>query len=384
MIKKSQFLSIFMLISILGAVPSALAVDTELIDILRQRTLNSGSLTAGDVETIDTFWNEATEELLLSNDFSEVVTIRSTLSAHRGTNELSQYTSSYITSAQKYLDSVFDEVKGWDLSLLKRHTERNLLILVAELQSTELADFALDRLENDNSLIRYWAVKALTNPKVASQLGSGSNAELADRIIQRFQKVSQKENQPVILNMIAAFATRMDQPEAKQLLLKVADLRIEAYKNWTVENEISDAALLKLLSNEITGRSGEQKITLLRKFARLYSFVMQRYIAGAEVLDDNSKHQLVSVMVEVEQVVLSRLLDMPQSAIKRAIEKKDFSVLQREHDTLLGSTVRVGALGREFNFDYGKSSSGRPITAPQKLTSPPEDLLKPASEETGS
>ena len=50
-----------MLVSILGAVPSALAVDTELIDVLRQRTLNSGSLTAGDVETIDTFWNEATD-----------------------------------------------------------------------------------------------------------------------------------------------------------------------------------------------------------------------------------------------------------------------------------------------------------------------------------
>ena len=194
MIKKSQFLSIFVLVSILGTVPSALAVDTELIDVLRQRTLNSGSLTAGDVETIDTFWNEAIEELLLSNDISEVVTIKSTLSAHRGTNELSQYTSSYIMSAQKYLDSAFDEVKGWDPGPLKRHTERNLLILVAELQSTELADFALDRLENDNSLIRYWAVKALTDFKVASQLGAGSNAELADRIIQRLQKLTQKEN----------------------------------------------------------------------------------------------------------------------------------------------------------------------------------------------
>jgi hypothetical protein len=384
MIIKSQFLSIFMLVSILGAVPSALAVDTELIDVLRQRTLNSGSLTADDVETIDSFWNEATEEMVLSNDFSKVVTIRTMLSARRGTNELSQYTSSYIMSAQKYLDSAFDEVKGWEPGPLKQHIERNLLILVAELQSTELADFALDRLENDNSLIRYWKVKALTDPKVASQLRSGSNAELADRIIQRLQEVAQKENQPVILNMIAAFATRMDQPEAKQLLLKVADLRIEAYKNWAVDNEISETTLLKLLGNEITGRSGEQKITLLRKFAQLYSFVMQRYIAGAEVLDDNSKHQLVSVMVEVEQAVLSRLLDMPRSAIKRAIEKEDFSVLQREHDTLFGSTVRVGELGREFNFDYGKSSSERPITEPEKLTSPPEDLLKPASEEAGS
>ncbi len=383
MIKKSQFLSTFMLISILGTVPSALAVDTELIDVLRQRTLNSGSLTAGDVETIDTFWNEATEELLLSNDFSEVVTIRSALSAHRGTNELSQYTSSYIMSAQKYLDSAFDEVKGWDLSPLKRHTERNLLILVAELQSTELADFALARLENDNSLIRYWAVKALADPKVVSQLGAGSNAELAGRIIQQFYKLSQNENQPVILNIIAAFAAGMDSPAAKQILLTVVDRRTEAYKNWSVENEISDATLLILLGKEIPLQSGEQKITLLRMFAQLYSFVMQRYIVGAEVLEDNSKYQLVSVMVEVEQVVLSRLLDMSRSGIKRAIEKKDLSVLQREYDTLLGSTVRVGELGRELNFDYGKSSSGRPITAPQKLPSPPERLL-PDPEDPGN
>lgn len=383
MIIKSQFLSTFVLVSFLGIAPFALAVDTELIDVLHQRTSDSGSLTAGDVETIDIFWDEATEEMLVSDDYSEVVTIRTTLSAHRGTNELSQYTSSYITSAQKYLDSAFDEVKGWDQSPLKRHIERNLLILVAELQSTELADFALDRLENDNSLVRYWAVKALTDPKVVSQLAAGSNSELADRIIQQFYKLAQKENQPVILNIIAAFAAKMDQPEAEQILLTVVNRRTEAYKNWTVENEISDATLLILLGNEITLRSGEQKITLLRKFAQLYSFVMQRYIVGAEVLEDDSKYQLVSVMVEVEQVVLSRLLDMSRSGIKRAIEKKDLSVLQREYDNLLGSTVRVGELGRELNFDYGKSSSGRPITAPQKLPSPPENLL-PDSEDPGN
>lgn len=384
MVIKSRFLSIFMLISILGIVPSALAVDTEMIDLLRQRTLNGGSLTAEDVKIIDTFWNEAIEELLLSNDISEVVSIRTMLSARRGTNELSEYTSNYIMSARKYINSAFDEVKGWDPGPLKRNADRNLLILVAELPSAELANFALKKFENENILIRYWAVKALTGPKVASQLGSGSNAELADRVIQELQKVAQKEDQAVILNLIAAFATRMDKPEAKQLLLTVVDLRTEAYKNWTVESEISDVTLLKLLGSEITLRSGEQKITLLRKFAQLYSFVMQRYLAGTEVLDDNSKHQLVSVMVEVEQVVLSSLLDMPQSAIKRAIEKDDYSVLQREHDALLGSTVRVGELEREFNFDYGKSSSGRPITAPEKLGSPPDDSLESVSEEAGS
>jgi hypothetical protein len=285
-------------------------------------------------------------------------------------------------SARNHLESAFDEVKGWDPGPLKRNADRNLLILVAKLPSVDLADFALRGLENENILIRYWAVKALVGPELVSQLDSSSNAALADTIVQQFEKLVQKENQSVILNMIAGFAVSMDTSDTKELLLKVADNRIERYRGWDVQGEISEAALLKVLSSQIMVQSGEEKKATLRKFAQLYSFVIQRYVNGADVLEKERMQQLVSVIVEIEQTVLNQLLGMSQSAIKRAIEKKDIDSIVREHDSLLGSAVRMGALGRKLNFDYGKSSSGRAITAPEKLPSPPQPISGETSAET--
>ena len=145
--------------------------------------------------------------------------------------------------------------------------------------------------------------------------------------------------------MIAGFSGQVNGPQAKQLLLKIVDLRTIAYEKWTVKYELMDAKLLRSLGNEILSPASEQdRAVISRKFAQLYSYAMQRYILGANVLSDVSKKQLSSVLVEVEQLLLDRLLGRPQSTIKKAVEKiltkktveqKDYSALEREHDSLL-------------------------------------------------
>ncbi len=126
--------------------------------------------------------------------------------------------------------------------------------------------------------------------------------------------------------------------------------------------------MLRSLGREIT-KHPDSSATV--KFAQLYSYVMQRYIAGKDVLGPESKWQLISVMVEIEQTTLRTILARAHSEIKRAIEKKSLSLLENEHDFLLGTAARAGELLTKLDFDYGKDADGRPITAPKKLPAPP-------------
>ena len=102
-----------------------------------------------------------------------------------------------------------------------------------------------------------------------------------------------------------------------------------------------------------------------RRFGQLYASVMQKYIIGQDFLDENSKRQLVSVMVEVEQASLPKLLGSQQGSIKNAIEKEKLSALQTEYDSLFGTATSTGQLSKVLEFDYGQGGQ-----SPEKLTEP--------------
>ena len=103
-----------------------------------------------------------------------------------------------------------------------------------------------------------------------------------------------------------------------------------------------------------------------QRFGQLYSFVIQRYIKGAEQLDDEQKQKLISVIVEIEAQCISKLFD-PQATIKRAIEARNFESLIQEHNLLLGDSGQEGKLGAKFNFRYRHpdgSESMEPVVLP--------------------
>jgi hypothetical protein len=387
MIQNRRYVAVVLLLltSVLAINAAFGAVSTEKIDAVRRKALDDKNiLENSDFEVIDAFWAAALEELLISEDFSEIVTIRAEIFARRGGAEPTQYSVGFISSAQKHLESAFDEVQNRNTDRRKTWIERNLMILAAELESPDFLELGMRMLDHENGIVRYWAVKSVTSPIIVRQLNSelSSDAESAIRIVSGLESVVEKETYPEILNLIAGFAGQVTGPQAKQLLLKIVDLRTIAYEKWTVKYELMDAKLLRSLGNEILSPASEQdRAVISRKFAQLYSYAMQRYLLGANVLSDVSKQQLASVLVEVEQLLLDRLLGRPQSTIKKAVEKiltnktveqKDYSALEKEHDSLLGSTARKGDLSAALNFDYGKNPDGSAITAPKKLGPPPE------------
>ncbi|HIJ67483.1 MAG TPA: hypothetical protein HPP51_04280 [Planctomycetes bacterium] len=361
------------------------AVSTREIDAVRQKALlNKEVLESADLAVIDAFWEEALTEMLYEVNLSNIVSVRSQIFARRGNPEPSQYSEAFIDSGKKHLTAAFDELQKWQSDERKVLVEQNLIILAAQLESSKLLELGMRLIGHENSTVRYWAVKAVTNQSVVRQLNSDTSLlkEPAARIIEQLEVAVEKETNPEILSLIATFAGRVNGAEAKELLTKIVDLRTIAYENWTVKYELMDAKLLVLLGNEILSQSSKQaKSELGRKFAQLYSYAMQRYILGENILSEVCQQQLASVLIEVEQSVLDRLLGRPQSSIRKAVERiligrtdepKDYTALQAEHDALLGSSAGKGELGAALNFDYGKDPDGSAITSPKKLAPPVE------------
>ena len=343
------------------------------IAVLMTVVLTAGSpVAAADAGSgdIDTFIAESLDELLEAEDISEIVRIRSEIVARKR----AAASADFIRSAKKYLGDAFDEVQGWESDKLKKHIQLNLLVLTAQLESADLAEFGIKMADDKNSMIRYWAVKSMANPGIASQLNSqgGQSAGYRKNILTSLGRAVENESCPEILELIVKFAAQLSGRDATELMVKTADVRIAEYEQWTVQYELMDMVLLKSLGKKIiTEQSLLEKAELSRKFAQLYSYVMQRYVLGGEMLSDLSRQQLASVLVEIEQTMVGELLGRQQSTIINAVQKRDAATLESEFESLLGGSVRVGKLGRQLNFDYGKDADDRPITAPKKLSLPP-------------
>ena len=256
----------------------------------------------------------------------------------------------------------------------KTQIQLNLVILAAETKSLDLVDYGLSMFGNKNMLIRYWAVKCVTSDEIAAQLNStvSGDEETARKIVNRLKSHLPNETHAEVMNLIATFAGQLNTPEAIDLLNSVADLRLNAYRNWSVHYELMDANLLAQLHKKIdaVGISKDRPL-LAGRFAQLYSYVIQRYILGKDDLSQDSKERLASVMAQIENDSISKILGRKQEVIKRAIEKNDIAQLHREHDSLLGTEIRAGRLSSELKFDYGKDAAGRPINSPKKLPAPP-------------
>jgi hypothetical protein len=155
--------------------------------------------------------------------------------------------------------------------------------------------------------------------------------------------------------------------QTQDLLLDMANQRIRAYADWTVQEELLDNHILKQLARRMKANPADQGICGPR-FGQLYSYVIQRYLKGTGTLDETQKQQLISVIAEVEDQSIATLLNRPQSSLRRALEQKNNSELLREHDRLLGNQTTAGQLPAKLNFSY--TAQGGTSQAPATLSMP--------------
>jgi hypothetical protein len=345
------------------------AVNTRAIDKVR----NKGVLDSRDFQVIDDFLNEGVRELVRTKDFTSIAATRSVILARSSskTNVQTQYAEQFSKSAHQYISSGFQDAEKLTPEGRKLKVKVNLLILMDGLKDVRLADLAIGMLKDKNTVIRYLAVHSLANPGIVKQLNStgADNSKLARLIVERFGELVDQSG-PEVIRLMAGFAAGVNIAQGEALLGQIADMRMKRYAGWTVKYELLDAAILKLLSQKISS-GGSSKPAVARRFGQLYSYVLQRYVAGQDSLNATQKHQLASVLVDVEKSCIVKLMGAPQTVIKRAVERRDYTALLEEHSRLLGEKTRAGRLGLKLKFDYGKTSGGAKRIAPLVLPKQP-------------
>ncbi|MCE5184611.1 MAG: hypothetical protein LLF76_00605 [Planctomycetaceae bacterium] len=361
-----QFLFILAVLSLV--LPVFSAVDT--VDIAAVRQRSTASVSTADQAVITKFWRTSLDRMFLAPEPQEVVDTRLQLVEQKG-GDNAVFAETYLGEALKDIQVAYETVQKIESPSKRLLIEQNLTILVAELQSPKLLPLVLDRTASEDEVVRYWAVKAITQPAIASELAKpgSSQSQVTDAVLKAVSQRAPVETRPEIARMVLLFAGSVDHPAARELLISMADKRIELYKNWTVQNEDLDVSLLNALGGVATLQSGDTKALFGRKFAELYAVILQRYLKGQGKLGPASIERLVTVIVEVDQSCLDKVMTI-KTGIKTAIQRK--TGLEREYETLLGNRMMAGELATKLRFDYGKDASGKAITAPPEIGALPE------------
>lgn len=337
-------------------------------------------LNGRDLEVIDRFVAEGVLELVTTRDFTSTGKIRGELlaNAHSSSDSArAQYEDQFLDSAHRHIADGLQRAAALEPEDRRVKTTINLLILADGLKSARLADLAMAALNDKNEIIRYWAVHCLSNPAVVAQLNANADAKLSTAVTERLRPLVASAG-PEILVMIAQFAGTARNPKTDGLLLEVVDTRVNSYINWSVDSELIDGAILKLLAGRITvERQGAPDLG--RAFGQLYSCVVQRYVKGMDCLSESSTGQLASVVVGTEQECVAALLGAQQRAIKRAVEQNDNTALLVEHNRLLGDETKTGELPTKLGFDYGKTGQGAESGAPRQVPDPPATFCSAAN-----
>jgi len=351
---------------------SAWSVDTTQIEEVRSRLAQSNTQPdAAALQVIDNFWRKSIDMMMLTEDTTEMVTLRQDLEKVKGEKSLSFYASAYLKTGHTHLKVAIDTVDKWEQNAKKANIERNLMILITRLGSVELADLVMVKLSDNDPMVRYWAVRSLTGTEIVSQLKSDvtGDEKLTAQIISALEGYLKVSSDTLPLPFAADFAAAMDTAASRKLLYVMADRRIDAYMKWTVTDETADAGILKNMGKLIPAVSGAaEKQELLSRFGQLYSCVVQRYMLGAN-LPQSAKDQLVTVIAEVEDNVITK--HIPGWMSKFRIDLSKNISMDKDYEFLFGTGERAGELAGRLSFNYGKNSSGKVLVSPIALPPAP-------------
>ncbi|MGA2173174.1 MAG: hypothetical protein ABSG82_09255, partial [Sedimentisphaerales bacterium] len=275
-----------------GFFTSACAVDTRAIEAVRAKKV----LDDADLKVIDDFVSKSVGEILATDDFSSISGVRSIILASSASTPPGQvqFAEKFSESAKKYISAALQTADGLTPHGRSFKVITNLLMVVDGLADPRLVDLPLKYVDSNDSVIRYWAVNCLNNPKIIDGLNSSKEPDAARQIIRRLDGIVATSS-PEVLGLIAAFAGSVHMSDGEDLLLKVADRRIASYADWSVQYELLDTAILQLLCDKMDS-SNPSRAAVGRRFGQLFSYVFQRYIKGADQLSQSQKQHLNSVL----------------------------------------------------------------------------------------
>ena len=361
-----------------GLVLSGASVCQAIIDLKQiDEVVKKSTLSQEDLQAIDEFMADAMQDLVGAVDLTDVSKTRAIILKYQTSNQ-TDYTKRYSEAAYKQIEQGLKAAKDTLDAAKRGRITTNLLILVDGLKDPRLVDLAVKEIQEKDPPVRYWAVRVVTDPELWTKLNQNqaTATQLRTRLLAEFNQAVEG-SAPEILSLMSSFAGPINAPAADELLIRIADARIKQYGDWTVSYELADVTILRQLAEKIAAGSSA-KSQLAKRFAQLYSFAIRRYIRGQNlnILRDQSRDYLASVLIETEDKCLGKLLGTPQGAIRKAVETNDAKALQAEHDRLLGAAGQAGLLSAKFSFSYG--AEGQNLLAPLPLLDPPTRPTPPA------
>jgi len=368
--KYSYFALILILLSFFGSHISQGAIPTFDIEAVIEKSV----LDSSDFEIIDNFVYRSIAELLSTTDFTSVANIRSTILRYSNSNKDSaqeQYSNAFYDSVYRHVGAALSKIESVDSAKVRENILINLLILLDELDNWRLTEYAVRYLNSENTVVRYWALHNVTNNSIIEQMNSDAEGlllakDIAKHILQQAEQAEANEQ-----SLMLKFASEITLKDGDDIILRIADVRMDRYKNWEVEYELLDAMLLRLLKNEIANSNPEKQKAFGRRFCTLFSYVFQRFIKGIDILSEEHLRNLASALVDVERNCVSSILGQVQITIKQAIESDNLAGLLEEHNRLLGDRTKAGELPKRLNCDYGSNPDGSSRMYPPVLPDAP-------------
>jgi hypothetical protein len=365
--RMSFVVSAILTLSIVLFAPVCWAVDTRAIDRIRQKNV----LSEEDLGIIEEFVKSAIDELVNTTDFTQVARLREIIVTRQ--SEQAQYAEQYSMCLRKYIGEAFVKTDKLEDAARRHRVRVNLMILVAELENPRLVNIALDALNDRDESVRYWVVRALTSrgfiEKIEAEPGS---LDVVKNIASKFEGIVETAA-PEVLRIMAEIVLVANNEQADSLLMKIADVRIDRYADWTAKAGPIDIEVLELLCDKLIVKT-KKADEYGRRFAQLYSYTMQKYILflrGEVSLDEGQKQALASILVEIEDKCIGKLTGLQQTVIRRAIELDDANTLYQEKIRLLGEAEKQGEIPAKFGFDYGQADDGGRLMQPRELPAPP-------------
>ena len=339
------------------------AASSGQIDNVRKKSV----LNDLDKTIIDDFIRKSIEALLNEKDFTNIARHRNAIAGRKDNSQV-QYVNQFKESTVTHITKAFETARNIKQDRDRSFVITSLLILINKLDNVQFAVIAKNMIDDENAIVKYWAVKCLANPEIIQQLNSGlaPNPGLPKEITAKLISIVPRSS-PEILSMMAQYAAAINIPSGQELMLKIADQRIADYADWSVKQEYTEIIILESLENIISEPEENTNVpALAQRFAQLYSYVIQRYIKAEDILEQKQKNQLATVIIEIEDKSIRKMVGTQQN-IKKAIEKKQLDELLIEHDNLLGSNAIQGKLPTKYKFNYGTDESGSIRTAPLTL-----------------
>jgi hypothetical protein len=356
---------------------AALAVDVTAIDAVRGKT----AFSEADAGVIGQFVQATVTEMLDRTEFANVSQTRDTFITRLDASAPNaKYRELLVAAAEKHFKQGFAEADKQADAERKKHIKVNLLIMLEKIGQVASARAAADQFADQDTGVRYWAVKCVTNPEVVTRFNAGGQgiAETAQDVTSRLKAMIPAETSANILDRVVDYCIGVTAIDTTELLTAIANKRAKGYEDWTQEYELLDGKLLNALGKKVKGNKAAAAA-----FGQLLSDCMQKYAkhmassSQSPLLGEQQADYLATTLMVVERGALNELTGRNDSGLQAAMSKGAAGVtaMNGEYALFFGSAGSAGELAKVLGVKY-KDAQGKDQDMPRPLPDKPGTVKK--------